>query len=112
VLLKKKSSHGVRENEPPLEAWVIIPPGAPYIGSLGDKGCPTQHYACTMYTIAELTTGVLSHCSAIITAVPYLVLWLVSWSWACPILTVLGVLSLRLLACVFRISMSSVLSSS
>jgi hypothetical protein len=47
-------------NEPPLEAGVIDPPGAPYIGSPGDKGCPTIHYACTLYTIAELTTGVLS----------------------------------------------------
>jgi hypothetical protein len=53
-------SHGARENEPPLEAGVIVPPGAPYIGSPGDKGCPTQHYA---HTVAELTTGVLSYCS-------------------------------------------------
>jgi hypothetical protein len=50
-------------NEPPLEAGVIDPPGAPYIGSPGDKGCPTIHYACTLYTVAELTTGVLSDCS-------------------------------------------------
>jgi hypothetical protein len=28
-------------NEPPPEAGVIDPPGAPYIGSPGDKGCPT-----------------------------------------------------------------------
>jgi hypothetical protein len=79
-------------NEPPLEAGVIVPPGAPYIGCPGDKGCPTIHYACTLYTVAELTTGVLSPCSAVITAVPYWVLLLVSWSWAYPILTVLGVL--------------------
>jgi hypothetical protein len=39
---------------------VIDPPGAPYIGSPGDKGCLTIHYA---HTVAELTTGVLSHCS-------------------------------------------------
>jgi hypothetical protein len=38
---------------------VIDPPGAPYIGSPGDKGCPTIHYTCT---VAEMTTGVLSHC--------------------------------------------------
>jgi hypothetical protein len=76
-------------NEPPLEAGVIVPPGAPYIGCPGDKGCPTKH--CTR-TAAELTTGVLSPCNAVITMVPYLVLLLVSWSWACPILTVLGVL--------------------
>jgi hypothetical protein len=47
-------------NEPPLEARVIDPPGAPYIGNPGDKGCPTIHYACTLYTVAELTTRVLS----------------------------------------------------
>jgi hypothetical protein len=99
-------------NEPPLEAGVIDSPGAPYIGSPGDKGCPTIHYACTLYTVAELTTGVLSPYGAVITAVPYLVLWMVSWSWVCPILSVLGVLGLHFLACVFRISMSSVLSSS
>jgi hypothetical protein len=46
-------------NEPPLEAGVIDPPGAPYIGSPGDKICCTIHYACTLYTVAELTTGVL-----------------------------------------------------
>jgi hypothetical protein len=85
-------------NELPLEAGVIVPPGAPYIGCPGDKGCPTKHYACTLHTVAELTTGVLSPCSAVITGVPYLVLWLVSWSWACPILAVLGVLGLHLLA--------------
>jgi hypothetical protein len=96
-------------SEPPLEARVIDPPGAPYIGCLGDKGCPTKHYTCTLYTVTELTTGVLSYCNAVITAVPYLVLWMVSSSWACPILTVLGVLGLRLLACV---SMPSVLSFS
>jgi hypothetical protein len=79
-------------NEPPLEAGVIVPHGAPYIGCPGDKGCPIIHYACTLYTVAELTTGVLSPCSAVITVVPYWVLLLVSWSWACPILTVLGVL--------------------
>jgi hypothetical protein len=28
-------------NEPPLEAGVIVPPGAPYIGIPGDKGFPT-----------------------------------------------------------------------
>jgi hypothetical protein len=39
---------------------VIDPPGALYIGSPGDKGCPTIHYA---HTVAELTTGVLSHYS-------------------------------------------------
>jgi hypothetical protein len=50
-------------NEPPPEAGVIDPPGAPYIGSPGDKGCPIIHYTCTLYTIAELTTGVLSYCS-------------------------------------------------
>jgi hypothetical protein len=44
-------------NEPPLEARVIVPPGAPYIGCPGDKGCPTKHYTCTA---AELITGVLS----------------------------------------------------
>jgi hypothetical protein len=60
VLLKKESSHGARENKPPPEAGVIDPPGAPYIGSPGDKRCPTIHYACTLYTVAELTTGVLS----------------------------------------------------
>jgi hypothetical protein len=70
-------------NEPPVEAGVIDPPGAPYKGYRGDKGCPTT---------AELTTGVLSNYSDVITVVPYLVLWLVSWSWACPILPVLGVL--------------------
>jgi hypothetical protein len=58
-------------NEPPLEAGVIDPPGAPYIGCPGDKGCPTIHYACTA---AKLTHGVLSYCSAVITAVPSLVL--------------------------------------
>jgi hypothetical protein len=79
-------------NEPPLEAGVIVPPGAPYIGCPSDKGCPTIYYACTLYTVAELTTGVLSPCSAVITVVPYWVLLLVSWSWAYPILTVLGVL--------------------
>jgi hypothetical protein len=47
-------------NEPPQEAEVIDPPGAPYIGSRRDKGCPTIHYARTLYTVAELTTGVLS----------------------------------------------------
>jgi hypothetical protein len=45
-----ESSHGARENEPPPEVGVIDPPGAPYIGSPGDKGCPTQHYA---HTVAE-----------------------------------------------------------
>jgi hypothetical protein len=81
----------VRErNQPPLEAEVIDPLGATYIGCPGDKGCPTIH--CTN-TVAELTTGVLSNYSAVITMAPYLVLWLVSWSWACPILTVLGVLA-------------------
>jgi hypothetical protein len=35
-------------NEPPLEARVIDPPGAPYIGCPGDKGCPTKHYAGTL----------------------------------------------------------------
>jgi hypothetical protein len=99
-------------NEPPLEAGVIVPPGAPYIGSPGDKGCPTQHYACTLYTVAELTIAVLSYCSDVITVVPYLVLWMVSCSWACPILPLLDVLGLRLLAVIFWISMSSVLSSS
>jgi hypothetical protein len=54
-----ESSHGARENEPPLEAGQIDPPGAPYIGCPGDKGSPTIHYTCT---VAELTTGVLSHC--------------------------------------------------
>jgi hypothetical protein len=34
-------------NEPPLEAGVIDPPGAPYIGCPGNKGCPTKHYAGT-----------------------------------------------------------------
>jgi hypothetical protein len=47
-------------SEPPPEAGVIVPPGAPYIGCPGDKGCPTIHYAYTLYTVAELTTGVLS----------------------------------------------------
>jgi hypothetical protein len=47
-------------NEPPKEAGEIDPPGAPYIGSPVDKGCPTIHYAYTLYTVAELTTGVLS----------------------------------------------------
>jgi hypothetical protein len=45
-----ESSHGARESEPPPEASVIDPAGAPYIGSPGDKGCPTIHYA---YTVAE-----------------------------------------------------------
>jgi hypothetical protein len=60
-------------NEPPLEAGVIDPPGAPYIGSPGDKRCPTLHYLCTLYTVAELTTGVWLYCSAVITVVPSLV---------------------------------------
>jgi hypothetical protein len=55
-----ESSYGARENEPPPEAGVIDPPGALYIGSPGDKGCPTIHYA---HTVAELTTWVLSHYS-------------------------------------------------
>jgi hypothetical protein len=46
-------------NEPPLEAGVIDPPGAPYREPRG-QGMPTIHYACTLYTVAELTTGVLS----------------------------------------------------
>jgi hypothetical protein len=46
-------------NEPPVEAGVIDPPGAPYIGSPEDKGYPTIHYAYTLYTVAELTIGVL-----------------------------------------------------
>jgi hypothetical protein len=45
-----ESSHGARENEPPPEAGLLVPPGAPYIGSPGDKGCPTIHYA---HTVAE-----------------------------------------------------------
>jgi hypothetical protein len=44
-------------SEPPSEAGVIVPPGAPYIGCPGDKGCPTKHCICTA---AELTTGILS----------------------------------------------------
>jgi hypothetical protein len=55
-----ESSHGARENEPPPEAGLLVPPGAPYTGSPEDKGCPTIYYA---HTIAELTTGVLSHYS-------------------------------------------------
>jgi hypothetical protein len=47
-------------SEPPLEAGVIVPPSAPYIGCPGDKGCPTKHCICTLHTVAELTTGVLS----------------------------------------------------
>jgi hypothetical protein len=43
-----ESSHGARENDPPLEAGVIDPPGAPYIGSPGDKGCPTIHCTGTL----------------------------------------------------------------
>jgi hypothetical protein len=50
-------------NEPPLEAGLIVPPVAPYIGCPGDKGCPTKHYACTLYTVAELTTGSCYRCS-------------------------------------------------
>jgi hypothetical protein len=42
---EEESSHGAGGNEPPKEAGVIDPPGAPYIGSPGDMGCPTQHYA-------------------------------------------------------------------
>jgi hypothetical protein len=48
-------------NEPPKEAGLLVPPGAPYIGCPGDKGCP--HNTLYRYTIAELTTGVLSHYS-------------------------------------------------
>jgi hypothetical protein len=54
-----ESSHGVRENEPPKEAGLLVPPGALYIGCPGDKESPTIHYTCT---VAEMTTGVLSHC--------------------------------------------------
>jgi hypothetical protein len=43
-----ESSHGARENEPPPEAGLLDPPGALYIGSPGDMGCPTQHYAGTL----------------------------------------------------------------
>jgi hypothetical protein len=50
-------------NEPPKEARVIDPPGTPYIGSPGGKGCPIIYYACTIYTVAELTTGSCQHCS-------------------------------------------------
>ena len=44
------------ENEP-FGAEGIDPPGAPYIGSPGDKGSPTNTAQCT---IAEMTIGVLS----------------------------------------------------
>jgi hypothetical protein len=47
-------------SEPPMEVGLLVPPGSPYIGCPGDKGCPTIRYACTLYTVAELTTGVLS----------------------------------------------------
>jgi hypothetical protein len=54
---------GRERSEPPPEAGVIVPPRAPYIGCLGDKGCPTKHCACTLYTVAELTTGSCQHYS-------------------------------------------------
>jgi hypothetical protein len=47
-------------NEPPKEAVLLVPPGAPYIGCPGDKVRPTVHCARTLHTVAELTTGVLS----------------------------------------------------
>jgi hypothetical protein len=43
-----ESSHGARENEPPKEAGLLVPPGAPYKGCPGDKGSPTIHYTCTV----------------------------------------------------------------
>jgi hypothetical protein len=47
-------------NEPPLEAGVLVPPGAPYIGCPGDKVRPTIYCTATLHTVAELTTWVLS----------------------------------------------------
>jgi hypothetical protein len=44
-------------NEPPKEAGLLIPSGAPYIGCAGDKVRPTVHCARTLLTVAELTTG-------------------------------------------------------
>ena len=41
----------------PLGRVGIDPPGAPYIGSPGDKGSPTNTIQCT---VSERTTGVLS----------------------------------------------------
>jgi hypothetical protein len=79
-------------NEPPLEAGVIDPPGAPYIGCPGDKGCPTIHCTSTLHTVAEFDYWGLVSTVACISTVPSLVLCTTSWSLACPILPVLGVL--------------------
>jgi hypothetical protein len=61
VLWDRRELSGAEgENEPPKEAGAVDPPGAPYIGSRGDKVNPTIHYTCTLLTIADVTTRVLS----------------------------------------------------
>jgi hypothetical protein len=36
-----------------MEAGQSVPLGAPYIGSPGDMVCPTIHYLCTLYIVAD-----------------------------------------------------------
>jgi hypothetical protein len=45
---EEESSRGAGGNEPPKEAGLLAPPGAPYIGSPGDKECPTIHCTGTL----------------------------------------------------------------
>ena len=60
VLLLLESSERAGGNEPPRGAGAIGTPGAPYIGSPGDKGEPREQYKHCADTMPEMTTGVLS----------------------------------------------------
>jgi hypothetical protein len=57
VLLRRESSHGARETE----AGADRSPWCPLYREPRGHGMP--HNTLYRYTIAELTTGVLSHCS-------------------------------------------------
>jgi hypothetical protein len=62
-------------NEPPREAGLLVPPGAPYIGSPGDMVGPMVHYTCTLLTVAMSRYGLWHVLS---------VLGVASLSFSCP----------------------------
>ena len=63
VLKEEEEAKAKGGNEPACGLSPPLPPGALYIGAQGTSEGTRRQEALFTYTVADMTTGVLSHCS-------------------------------------------------